>query len=536
MASPDDLLDALDPEQRQVAEALRGPGPGARRRRHRQDPRDHPPDRLRRRHRRLRADRGAGRHLHHPGRRRDAGTAAHARRRRASRPAPSTRPRCASCATSGRTCYGAELPTLIESKIGAARRAPPAASGSAPTRRLLRDLASEIEWAKVSNVHPDDYAARRAARGRSVTGHDHDTVARVFSSYEEVKRAQGRMDMEDVLLLDRRPARRGRAGRRPGPPAVQVVRRRRVPGRLARSSRRCSTCGSAAATSSAWSATRPRRSTPSPAPTPPTCATSRSKFPGTTSHRAGPQLPLHAPRSSRPPTRLLAGLEQPRACELRAQRAVRPGGHLHAEPRRGRRGRGGRRADPRAARRGAAAWARSRCCSASTRSPRPTRTPSSARGIPYVVRGAARFFDRAGGARGRHPAARRRPVGGGRRVPRDRARHAVRHGLDQPGARPRAARPATAGSPGRRWSTRPTEFARTPGADPRRLRRRPRPPGHRAARPGRRRRHAGHLPRRQGPGVGLGLPRAGCRTARCRSPTPTPRPRSRRSAGCSTSA
>ena len=61
--------------------------------------------------------------------------------------------------------------------------------------------AAEIEWAKVSNVHPDDYARVAAARGRSVGGHDHATVARVFGTYEDVKRDQGRMDMEDVLLF-----------------------------------------------------------------------------------------------------------------------------------------------------------------------------------------------------------------------------------------------------------------------------------------------------------------------------------------------
>ncbi|WP_121255403.1 ATP-dependent DNA helicase UvrD2 [Nocardioides ferulae] len=96
--------------------------------------------------------------------------------------------------------YGTELPTLIESKIGllatAARRHRISAD-----QALLRDLASEVEWAKVSNVLPDDYARLAAARGRSVTGHDHDTVGRIFAAYEEVKRGQGRMDMEDVLLL-----------------------------------------------------------------------------------------------------------------------------------------------------------------------------------------------------------------------------------------------------------------------------------------------------------------------------------------------
>ncbi|GAA4692732.1 ATP-dependent DNA helicase UvrD2 [Nocardioides conyzicola] len=95
---------------------------------------------------------------------------------------------------------GTELPTLIESKIGllasAARRQRLNAD-----QALLRDLASEIEWSKVSNVRPDDYAKVARARGRSVSGQDHDTVARVFAAYEDVKRGQGRMDMEDVLLL-----------------------------------------------------------------------------------------------------------------------------------------------------------------------------------------------------------------------------------------------------------------------------------------------------------------------------------------------
>ncbi|MDP2774839.1 MAG: ATP-dependent DNA helicase UvrD2 [Nocardioides sp.] len=96
--------------------------------------------------------------------------------------------------------HGGELPTLIESKIGllvtAARR-----QRLNTDQALLRDLASEVEWAKVSNVHPDDYARLADARGRSVAGHDSETVGRVFAAYEEVKRGQGRMDMEDVLLL-----------------------------------------------------------------------------------------------------------------------------------------------------------------------------------------------------------------------------------------------------------------------------------------------------------------------------------------------
>jgi DNA helicase-2/ATP-dependent DNA helicase PcrA len=93
-----------------------------------------------------------------------------------------------------------ELPELTESKLGmlalAARR-----QRLGVDQATLRDLASEIEWAKVSNVSPDTYAAIARTRGRAVSGMDPEVVARAFDAYEEVKRGQGRMDMEDVLLF-----------------------------------------------------------------------------------------------------------------------------------------------------------------------------------------------------------------------------------------------------------------------------------------------------------------------------------------------
>ncbi len=96
--------------------------------------------------------------------------------------------------------HGTELPQLTESKLGmiagACRRL-----GLAADQALLRDLASEIEWAKVSNVSADDYPRVAPRRGRSVADQPPETVAKVFAAYEEVKRGQGRMDMEDVLLL-----------------------------------------------------------------------------------------------------------------------------------------------------------------------------------------------------------------------------------------------------------------------------------------------------------------------------------------------
>ncbi|WP_203336809.1 ATP-dependent DNA helicase UvrD2 [Nocardioides limicola] len=96
--------------------------------------------------------------------------------------------------------HGRELPELTESKI---RLLALAASRQRlkADQSLLRDLASEVEWAKVSNVRPEDYARTAAARGRDVAEVDHETVARVFHGYEDAKRSAGQMDMEDVLLL-----------------------------------------------------------------------------------------------------------------------------------------------------------------------------------------------------------------------------------------------------------------------------------------------------------------------------------------------
>ena len=96
--------------------------------------------------------------------------------------------------------HGTELPTLTESKIPMVRDALRQLRINGDLA-LWRDLSSEIEWAKVSNVRPEDYPAIAAARERSVAQLDVDTVARVLSGYEDVKRGQGRMDMEDVLLL-----------------------------------------------------------------------------------------------------------------------------------------------------------------------------------------------------------------------------------------------------------------------------------------------------------------------------------------------
>jgi len=96
---------------------------------------------------------------------------------------------------------GGELPRLTASKGGFI------AEAAGRTRLVLggpgiRDVASEIEWAKVTRTAPDDYAAAAGRAGRSgVSDLAPAEVGRLYAAYEEVKRAKGAIDFEDVLLL-----------------------------------------------------------------------------------------------------------------------------------------------------------------------------------------------------------------------------------------------------------------------------------------------------------------------------------------------
>jgi DNA helicase II / ATP-dependent DNA helicase PcrA len=94
--------------------------------------------------------------------------------------------------------YGGRLPDLVQSKLGLLAEA--AGRCRLPRHVELKDFAAEIEWAKVSNVRPDDYPQLADKAGRALAAYDLDTVARVFGAYEQVKRDRGRIDMEDVLL------------------------------------------------------------------------------------------------------------------------------------------------------------------------------------------------------------------------------------------------------------------------------------------------------------------------------------------------
>ncbi len=64
----------------------------------------------------------------------------------------------------------------------------------------LRDLAGEIDWAKSSLIAPQDYAgaAAKAGRGISLTPA---RVAEVYAGYEEAKRRNNEIDFSDLLLI-----------------------------------------------------------------------------------------------------------------------------------------------------------------------------------------------------------------------------------------------------------------------------------------------------------------------------------------------
>ncbi|MBU5423915.1 ATP-dependent DNA helicase UvrD2 [Cellulomonas hominis] len=96
---------------------------------------------------------------------------------------------------------GGPVPTLM------AQKAPVVADachrlGLSVDRVSVRDLASEIEWAKVSRITAEDYVRAAAAADRPApAGHDHQAVARLITAYEDAKDARGVMDMEDILWL-----------------------------------------------------------------------------------------------------------------------------------------------------------------------------------------------------------------------------------------------------------------------------------------------------------------------------------------------
>jgi DNA helicase-2/ATP-dependent DNA helicase PcrA len=96
---------------------------------------------------------------------------------------------------------GGAPPSLQEHKAGLVADAA-ARLRLSVDRAAVRDLAAEIEWAKVSMITPEGYPqAAVAARRGEPGGFDLPTMARLLAVYEEVKTDRGVIDFEDVLLL-----------------------------------------------------------------------------------------------------------------------------------------------------------------------------------------------------------------------------------------------------------------------------------------------------------------------------------------------
>ena len=95
--------------------------------------------------------------------------------------------------------YGSQLPAVSDERLGmvaeAARRL-----RLSPDSSTLRDLLTEVSWAKVTNVSPSDYAELAEPAGREVSGLDAAQVGRVLGRYEQVKSDRGVIDFDDILL------------------------------------------------------------------------------------------------------------------------------------------------------------------------------------------------------------------------------------------------------------------------------------------------------------------------------------------------
>ncbi|MFF4369956.1 ATP-dependent DNA helicase UvrD2 [Streptomyces sp. NPDC001594] len=94
---------------------------------------------------------------------------------------------------------GGDLPRLLERKVQFVAEAG-ARSRVRLDRNELRDVTGEIEWAKVTQTVPADYPAAALKAGREVP-RDAAEIAQIYGTYEQLKRDRGMIDFEDVLLL-----------------------------------------------------------------------------------------------------------------------------------------------------------------------------------------------------------------------------------------------------------------------------------------------------------------------------------------------
>jgi DNA helicase-2/ATP-dependent DNA helicase PcrA len=105
--------------------------------------------------------------------------------------------------------FGGQFPTLLTTKSGFISQAIERAEIAIPAQAAsLREIASEIEWAKVLEISPDNYQAEAIAAKRSIrlpnsksATENLEIIAKVYEAYESLKKQERTLDFEDILLI-----------------------------------------------------------------------------------------------------------------------------------------------------------------------------------------------------------------------------------------------------------------------------------------------------------------------------------------------
>ena len=94
---------------------------------------------------------------------------------------------------------GGRPPKLVESKLPLLREAA-TSLGVRLDGAVLADAVTEIEWAKVCQTHPDSYVHAATTAGRNPAA-GVDVVGRLYQAYEQLRRDRQLIDFESVLEL-----------------------------------------------------------------------------------------------------------------------------------------------------------------------------------------------------------------------------------------------------------------------------------------------------------------------------------------------
>jgi len=105
--------------------------------------------------------------------------------------------------------FGGQFPTLLTTKSGFVSQAIERAEVAVPAQAaVLREIAGEIEWAKVLEISPENYHEKAIESNRSVklpnnksANENLGMISQVYEAYESLKRQERTLDFEDVLLL-----------------------------------------------------------------------------------------------------------------------------------------------------------------------------------------------------------------------------------------------------------------------------------------------------------------------------------------------